>query len=104
MLKKNMDKTQTAHVAWQVYPENISNIHLVYLEPCMDQRIFDLGLKQSIKDLLRFRAKILSGEITEVFAPVRCNESGEIRDIISIFLEMLKQEINGLYSNKLVMN
>jgi hypothetical protein len=82
-----MDKTRTAHVAWQVYPENISNIHLVYLECCMDQHIFDLGLKQSIKDLLRFRAKILSGE---VFAPVRCNESVEIRNIISIFLEMLK--------------
>jgi hypothetical protein len=78
-------------MAWQVYPKNISNIHLVYLEPCMDQHIFDLGLKQSIKDLLRFRAKILSGEITEVFAPVRRNESVEIRDISSVFLEMLKQ-------------
>lgn len=31
----------------------------------MDQHIFDLGLKQSIKDSLRFRAKILSGEITD---------------------------------------
>jgi hypothetical protein len=57
-----MDKTQIAHLAWQVYSENIPNVHLVYLEPCMDQHIFDLGLKQSIKDLLRFRAKILSGE------------------------------------------
>jgi len=49
----------------------------------MDQHIFDLGLKQSIKDLLRFRAKILRGE---VFAPVRCNELVEIRDIISYLL------------------
>jgi len=74
------------HLAWQVYPENISNVHLVYLEACLDQHIFDLGLKQSIKDLLRFRAKIFSGEITEVFAPVRHNESVEIGDIIAYLL------------------
>ena len=86
MLKNQTDKTQIVHLAWQVYPENISNVHLVYLEACMDQHIFDLGLKQSIKDLLRFRAKIFSGEITEVFAPVRHNESVKIRDIISYLL------------------
>jgi hypothetical protein len=104
MLKNHVDKNQIAHLAWQVYPENISNVHLVYLKACMDQHIFDLGLKQYIKDLLKFRAKILSGEITEVFDPVRHNESAQIRHIISIFLEMLKQDVSGLYSNKLVTN
>lgn len=70
----------------------------------MDQHTFDLGLKQAIKDLLRFGAKILSGEITEVLTPVTRNELVEIRYIISVFLEMLKQEIYGLYLNKLVTN
>jgi hypothetical protein len=104
MLKNRRDKSQIVYLAWQVYPENISNVHLVYyLEACMDQHIFDLELNNLLRiywDLGQkyFQAKLL------VFAPVRCNELVEIRDNISIFLEMMKQEIYGLYSIILVMN
>jgi hypothetical protein len=47
MLKNQTDKTQIVHLAWQVYPESIAGVQLVYLEACMDQHILDLGLTQS---------------------------------------------------------
>jgi len=79
VFKNSRDKTQIVHLAWQVYPENISNFHKTYLEVCKDPYTYlFLDLSQSINDLLRFRTKIFPGETTEVFAPVRGNEPVEV--------------------------
>jgi hypothetical protein len=71
VFKNPRDKTQIVHLARQVYPENISSFHKIYLEACKDPHSYlFLDLTQSINDLLRFRTKIFPGEITEVFAPI----------------------------------
>ena len=71
VFKNPRDKTQIVHLARQVYPENVSSFHKIYLEACKDPHSYlFLDLTQSINDLLRFRTKIFPGKITEVFAPV----------------------------------
>ena len=73
------DKTQIAHLAHQVYPENISSFHKTYLDVCEDsQNYLFLDVTLSINDLLRFRTKIFPGELTDVFAPVQGNEPIEV--------------------------
>jgi len=73
------DKTQNVRLARQVYPENISSFHKTYLDVCKDPHTYlFLDLTQSINDRLRLRTKILPGETTEVFAPVRGNEPDEV--------------------------
>ena len=79
VFKNTGDKTQIAHLARQVYPENISSFHKTYLEVCIDPHTYlFLDLTESINNILRFRTKILPGETTEVFAPVRGNEPVEV--------------------------
>ena len=59
--------------------ENISSFHKTYLDVCKDPHTYlFLDLTQSINDLLRFRTKKLPGESTEVFTPVRGNETVEV--------------------------
>jgi len=72
VFKNPRDRTQIVHLARQFYPENISSFHKTYLEVCKEPHTYlFLDLTQSIDDLLRFRTKIIPGETTEEFAPVR---------------------------------
>jgi hypothetical protein len=84
VFKNPTDKTQIVHLARQVYPENISSFHKIYLDVCRDPHTYlFLDLTQSVNDLLRFRTKIFSDDVTEVFAPVKSNEPIEITTTLS---------------------
>ena len=60
------DKSEIAHLARNVYPENISSFHKTYLEACKDPQLFIFG-SNTINDLLRFRTKKFPGQTCEVF-------------------------------------
>jgi hypothetical protein len=67
------------HLAWQIYPENISSFHKTCLNVSKDpQSYLYLDFTQSINSLLRFRTKIFPGENTDVFAAVEDNEPAEV--------------------------
>ena len=84
VFKNTRDKTQVVHLARQVYPENICSFHKTYLDDCKDPHTYlFLDLTQSINDLLRFRTKIFSGGLTEVFAPVQGNEPIDVTTTLS---------------------
>jgi hypothetical protein len=84
VFKNPRDKTQIVHLAQQVYPENVSSFHKIYLDVCRDPHTYlFLDLTQSVNDLLRFRTKIFPDEVTEVFAPVKSNEPIEITTTLS---------------------
>jgi hypothetical protein len=79
VFKNPGDKTQIVHLARQVFPENTSSFHKIYLDVCKYPHSYlFLDFTQSINSLLRFRTKIFRGETTQVFAPVRGNEPIEI--------------------------
>jgi hypothetical protein len=71
--------TQIVHLARQVYPENNSSFHKIYLDVC---RVFHsylfLDFTQSINSFLRFRTKVFPGESTDVFVAVSGNEPVEV--------------------------
>jgi len=76
MFKNPKDKSQIVHLARKVYPENISSFHTTYLGVCKDpHKYLFFDSTQSIKDRLIFRTKIFPGKTTDVFAPVRGNET-----------------------------
>jgi hypothetical protein len=77
-------KTEVVHFARQVYPENITSFHNIYLDFCRDTHTYlFLDLTQSGDDLLRFRIKIFPDEVTELFAPIKSNEGIEITTTLS---------------------
>jgi hypothetical protein len=84
VFKNLRDKTHVVHLARQLYLENISSFHKIYLDVCRDPHTYlFLGLTQSVNDLLRFRTKIFPDKVTEVFAPVESNEPIEITSTLS---------------------
>jgi hypothetical protein len=84
VFKNPRDKTQIVHLARQLYPENISSFHKIYLDVCRDPHTYlFLDLTHSVNDLPSFRTKIFPDEVTEVFAPVKSNEPIEITTTLS---------------------
>jgi hypothetical protein len=84
VFKNPRDKTHIVHLARQVYPENISSFHKIYLDVFRDPHTYlFFDLTQSVNDLLRFRTEIFPDEVTEVFAPVKSNEQIEITTTLS---------------------
>jgi hypothetical protein len=70
-------------LARQFYPEYISTFQQAYFQACKEHHSFlFLDLSQSVSDLLRFSTNIILGQITEVFAPVSCNEPIEIPETL----------------------
>jgi hypothetical protein len=79
VFKNQRDKTQIIHLARQVYPENTSSSHKIYLNVCRDPHSYlFLDFTKSINSLVRFITNIFPGETTEVFAAFSGNEPVEV--------------------------
>ena len=67
VFKNPREKTHIVHLARQIYPENISSFHKMYLDAYKDTHSYlFLDLTQSINDLLRFGKKIFQEKCVRV--------------------------------------
>jgi len=84
VFKNPRHKIQILHLARQIYAENISSFHKIYVDVCKDPHSYlFLDFTQSINSLMRFRTTIFPGENTDVFAAVESNETVEVTFTLS---------------------